>query len=77
MVNDVGVTLGGGSTEEDPAAQVCKEIEAAGGDAVPNHDFSVSDFEGAGRIIGTAMESFGSVDIVVNNAGIVRDRMLP
>ena len=75
MVNDVGVTLGGAGTEEDPAAQVCKEIEAAGGSAVPNYD-SVSDFEGAGRIIGTAVDSFGSIDIVVNNAGIVRDRTL-
>src|SRR5580704_11096527 len=75
VVNDVGVTLGGEGTEEDPAAQVCKEIEAAGGSAVPNHD-SVSDFEAAGRIIGTAVDSFGSVDIVVNNAGIVRDRTL-
>src|SRR6202453_1118706 len=52
VVNDVGVTLGGAGTEEDPAAAVCKEIEAAGGGAVANHD-SVSDFEGAGRIIAT------------------------
>src|SRR3984957_4229666 len=75
VVNDVGVTLGGAGTEEDPAAQVCKEIEAAGGSAVPNHD-SVSDFEGAGRIIGAAVDNFGSIDIVVNNAGIVRDRTI-
>ena len=75
VVNDVGVTLGGEGTGEDPAAQVCKEIEAAGGSAVPNHD-SVSDFEAAGRIIGAAVDAFGSIDIVVNNAGIVRDRTL-
>src|SRR5580692_11257480 len=75
VVNDVGVTLGGAGTEEDPAAQVCKEIEAAGGSAVPNYD-SVSDFEAAGRIIGTAVDSFGSIDILVNNAGIVRDRTI-
>src|SRR3984885_10552226 len=50
VVNDVGVTLGGDGTAEDPAALVCKEIEATGGSAVPNYD-SVSDFEGAGRII--------------------------
>jgi NAD(P)-dependent dehydrogenase (short-subunit alcohol dehydrogenase family) len=43
--------------------------------AVPNHD-SVSDFEGAGRIIATAVDSFGSIDILVNNAGIVRDRTI-
>jgi NAD(P)-dependent dehydrogenase (short-subunit alcohol dehydrogenase family) len=73
VVNDVGVSLGGAGTEEDPATQVCAEIEAAGGTAVPNHD-SVSDFEAAGRIISAAQEAFGSVDIVVNNAGIVRDR---
>ena len=71
----MGVTLGGEGTQEDPAAQVCAEIEAAGGAAVPNHD-SVSDFEGAGRIIGTAVDNFGKIDIVVNNAGIVRDRTL-
>jgi len=75
VVNDVGVSLGGEGTGEDPAAEVCKEIEAAGGQAIPNHD-SVSDFEAAGRIIGAAVESFGAIDIVVNNAGIVRDRTL-
>jgi len=75
VVNDVGVSLDGRGTEEDPAAQVCKEIEALGGQAVPNYD-SVSDFAGAERIIGTAVESFGTIDILVNNAGIVRDRTL-
>jgi len=67
VVNDVGVSLGGEGTTEDPAAQVCKEIEAAGGTAVPNHD-SVSDFEAAGNIIKTAVDAFGGIDIVVNNA---------
>jgi NAD(P)-dependent dehydrogenase (short-subunit alcohol dehydrogenase family) len=76
VVNDVGVSLGGDAGQgEDPAAAVCQEIEAAGGAAVPNHD-SVSDFEAAGRIIGTATDAFGSIDILVNNAGIVRDRTL-
>jgi NAD(P)-dependent dehydrogenase (short-subunit alcohol dehydrogenase family) len=75
VVNDVGVTLGGEGTAEDPAAVVCKEIEAAGGDAVPNHD-SVSDFEAAARIIAAAVDNFGRIDVVVNNAGIVRDRTL-
>src|SRR5271154_4848414 len=75
VVNDVGVSLGGDGTGEDPAADVCKEIEAAGGTAVPNHD-SVSDFDGAGRIIATAVDSFGQIDILVNNAGIVRDRTI-
>jgi NAD(P)-dependent dehydrogenase (short-subunit alcohol dehydrogenase family) len=75
VVNDVGVSLGGEGTAEDPAASVCAEIEAAGGRAAPNHD-SVSDFEAAGRLIATATETFGKIDILVNNAGIVRDRTL-
>jgi NAD(P)-dependent dehydrogenase (short-subunit alcohol dehydrogenase family) len=75
VVNDVGVSLGGEGTGEDPAAQVCAEIEAAGGMAVPNHD-SVSDHEAARRLVQQAVDTFGTLDIVVNNAGIVRDRTL-
>src|SRR6185295_3808490 len=75
VVNDVGVSLDGRGTEEDPAAQVCKEIAALGGQAVPSYD-SVTDFEAAGRIVDTAVQSFGKIDILVNNAGIVRDRTL-
>src|SRR5690348_16036309 len=75
VVNDVGVSLDGRGTEEDPAAQVCKEIEALGGEAVPSYD-SVSDFEGAAHIVQTAVDAFGTVDILVNNAGIVRDKSL-
>ena len=75
VVNDVGVSLDGRGTEEDPAAQVCKEIEALGGEAVPNYD-SVSDYEAASRIVQTAVDAFGTLDILVNNAGIVRDRSL-
>ena len=75
VVNDVGVALDGRGTEDDPAAQVCRDIEALGGAAVPNYD-SVSDFDGAGRMIATAVDSFGTIDILVNNAGIVRDRTL-
>jgi len=75
VINDVGVSLDGRGTEEDPAAQVCKEIEALGAKAVPNYD-SVTDFEGAANIIQTAMTSFGGIDILVNNAGIVRDSTL-
>jgi NAD(P)-dependent dehydrogenase (short-subunit alcohol dehydrogenase family) len=75
VVNDVGVSLDGGGTGEDPAAQVCAEIEARGGKAVPNHD-SVTDFDGSSRIVATAVDTFGRLDILVNNAGIVRDRTL-
>ena len=75
VINDVGVSLDGQGTEDDPAAQTCKDIEALGAKAVPNYD-SVSDFEGAGRIIETAIKEFGKIDILVNNAGIVRDRSL-
>ena len=75
VINDVGVSLDGQGTEEDPAAQVCKEIEALGSKAVPNYD-SVTEFEGAARIVQTAVDSFGQLDILVNNAGIVRDSTL-
>ncbi len=75
VVNDVGVSLDGRGTEEDPAAQVCKEIEALGGKAVPNYD-SVTDYDGAANIVRTAVDAFGTLDILVNNAGIVRDKTL-
>ncbi|MBM3693996.1 MAG: SDR family NAD(P)-dependent oxidoreductase, partial [Actinobacteria bacterium] len=75
VVNDVGVSLDGRGTEEDPAASVCREIEAQGGQAVPSYD-SVTDFAGAERIVQTAVDAFGTIDILVNNAGIVRDRTL-
>ena len=75
VVNDIGVSLGGDGTDEDPAGQVVAEIASAGGEAVASRD-RVDDFEGAGRIIGTAVDTFGKIDILVNNAGIVRDRTL-
>ena len=75
VVNDVGVSLDGQGGDEDPAANVVREIEAAGGKAVANYD-SVSDFEGAKRLVQTAVDSFGQLDILVNNAGIVRDKSL-
>jgi NAD(P)-dependent dehydrogenase (short-subunit alcohol dehydrogenase family) len=75
VVNDVGCAIDGRGTEEDPAAQVVKEVKALGGQAVPNYD-SVSDFNAAENIIKTALDSFGRIDILVNNAGIVRDRSI-
>ena len=75
VVNDIGVSLQGDETAEDPAAEVVSTIEEAGGTAVAARD-SVSEFDGAGRIVQAAIDAFGQVDIVVNNAGIVRDRTL-
>ncbi len=75
VVNDVGCSLDGRGSETDPAAQVCREIEALGGKAVPNYD-SVAQYDSAKRIIQTAVDSFGRIDILVNNAGIVRDRSI-
>ncbi len=75
VVNDLGVSLRGDAEQEDAATTVCREIEVAGGRAVPSHE-SVTDFAAAERIIATAVDSFGRVDILVNNAGIVRDRTL-
>jgi len=75
VVNDIGVSLGGEGTSEDPAEQVVKEIESRGGAAVANRD-RVDDFDASGRLIATAVDTFGKIDILVNNAGIVRDRTL-
>ena len=75
VVNDIGVSLGGDGTDEDPAEQVVQEIVGRGGSAVANRD-RVDDFDAAGRIIDTAVGTFGKIDILVNNAGIVRDRTL-
>lgn len=75
VVNDVGCAVDGRGGEDDPAIQVCKEIEALGGRAVPSYD-SVAEFDAAGRIIQTAVDELGRIDILVNNAGIVRDRSI-
>jgi NAD(P)-dependent dehydrogenase (short-subunit alcohol dehydrogenase family) len=75
VVNDLGVSLRGDAEAEDAATSVCREIEAAGGKAVPSHE-SVTDFAAAELIVGTAVDTFGRIDILVNNAGIVRDRTL-
>lgn len=73
VVNDLGVVLSGeGQDEGSPAEQVVEEIRAAGGKAVANHD-SVAEWEGAGRMVKAAVDSFGRIDGVVNNAGNLRD----
>lgn len=73
VVNDIGAALDGAGGSAGPAQQVVDEIRAAGGQAVPSTD-SVADAASAARIVECAVESFGRIDAVVNNAGILRDR---
>jgi NAD(P)-dependent dehydrogenase (short-subunit alcohol dehydrogenase family) len=75
VVNDLGGNPDGTGADASPANQVVEEIRAAGGEAVANHD-DVTDWEGAKRLVDTAVESFGDLHVLVNNAGILRDRML-
>jgi NAD(P)-dependent dehydrogenase (short-subunit alcohol dehydrogenase family) len=75
VVNDPGVNLDGSGTDAGPAEQVVAEIKAAGGSALPNFD-SVAGVEGGESIIKTALDGFGKLDILVNVAGILRDRMI-
>jgi NAD(P)-dependent dehydrogenase (short-subunit alcohol dehydrogenase family) len=75
VVNDLGGTMDGTGAEAGPAQQVVDEIAAMGGQAVANTD-DISDWDGAQRLINTAVEHFGGLDVLVNNAGILRDRML-
>jgi NAD(P)-dependent dehydrogenase (short-subunit alcohol dehydrogenase family) len=74
VVNDIGVELDGAGGGTGPAGEVVEAIRAAGGEAVANGS-DVSDFKQAGELVKTAIDSFGGLDVVVNNAGIVRDRM--
>jgi NAD(P)-dependent dehydrogenase (short-subunit alcohol dehydrogenase family) len=75
VVNDLGAAADGTGAARSPAQQVAAELRAAGGEAVANGD-DVSDFEAARRMIDQAVSSFGRLDVLVNNAGILRDRML-
>jgi NAD(P)-dependent dehydrogenase (short-subunit alcohol dehydrogenase family) len=75
VVNDIGVGGDGSNTGETPAEQVVAEIKAAGGEAVTNGD-DVASWEGAQNLIQTALDNFGRLDVLVNNAGFLRDRML-
>jgi NAD(P)-dependent dehydrogenase (short-subunit alcohol dehydrogenase family) len=72
VINDIGASLGGDGTSETPALQTKQIIEQRGGRAVVSTD-SVSDWASAQRIVKTAVDAFGRIDIVVNNAGILRD----
>ncbi len=75
VVNDLGTSLGGEGTDSSIAQQVANEIIAAGGKAVANTS-SITDYEAAGQMIQQAVDNFGHIDIVVNVAGILRDRMI-
>ena len=75
VVNDLGGNLDGSSSEGTPAEQVVAEIKAMGGEAVANHD-DITDWDGGQRLINTAIETFGDLHVLVNNAGILRDRVL-
>ena len=75
VVNDLGGNMDGSGGDLSPAQQVVAEIEAMGGEAIANGD-DVSSWEGAQRLINSAVETFGDLHVVVNNAGILRDRML-
>ena len=74
IVNDIGVSLTGEGGGDGPAQQVVAEIRAAGGEAVANTD-SVASSQGANRIVQTALDHFGRIDAIVNNAGNLRDRV--
>ncbi|MFE0841969.1 SDR family oxidoreductase [Achromobacter insolitus] len=74
VVNDLNVSLDGTSASQSTAAQVVEDIRAAGGEAIANGD-SVAEYASAQRIIEAAADTYGRVDAVVNNAGIVRDKM--
>jgi NAD(P)-dependent dehydrogenase (short-subunit alcohol dehydrogenase family) len=75
VVNDLGVSVDGRDPSSQPADAVVTEIRQAGGEAVANAD-SVVDWVGAERIVGTAVEHFGRLDVLVTCAGILRDRMV-
>jgi len=75
VVNDLGTTLNGDGTSTGPAQEVVDLIRADGGEAVAN-GADIADFEQAGALVAQAIEVFGRLDVLVNNAGFVRDRML-
>lgn len=74
IVNDIGTSLGGEGRDTSAAVAVVDEIKQAGGNAIANYE-DVTDWDAAKRIVDQAISSFGGLDVVVNNAGIVRDRM--
>src|SRR3954449_4583218 len=75
VINDLGCAIDGSGDDRTPAQQVVDEIKAMGGEAVANAD-NVADMAGGERLIQTALDTFGDLHILVNNAGILRDRVL-
>jgi NAD(P)-dependent dehydrogenase (short-subunit alcohol dehydrogenase family) len=75
VVNDLGGSMDGEGNDTGPAQQVVDEITAMGGEALANTD-DISDWDGAERLVRSAVDAFGGLDILINNAGILRDRML-
>ena len=75
VVNDLGGTRDGSGASAGPAEEVVATIRSAGGEAIVNAD-DVSDWGGAERLVRQAVDTFGGLDVLVNNAGILRDRML-
>lgn len=74
VVNDIGTSLGGDGRDTSAADAVVAEIKAAGGQAIANYE-DITDWDAAGRMVQAALDAFGDLHVVVNNAGIVRDRM--
>ena len=75
VVNDLGAAVDGSGGDLSPAEQVVAEITGMGGEAIANGE-NVADFDGAERMVQAAIETFGDLHAVINNAGILRDRML-
>ena len=75
VVNDLGGSVTGEGADKRPAEEVAQVIRDGGGEAVANFD-DVADFAGSKNLVGQAIEAFGKLDIVVNNAGILRDKMI-
>jgi len=75
VVNDLGGALDGSSSEATPAEEVVAEIQSFGGDAIANHD-NVATWEGGESLVRSAVEHFGDLHVLVNNAGILRDRVI-
>jgi len=75
IINDPGVGRGGEAEEGAPADDVVAEIKAAGGIAIANYD-SVAEYANAGRMVKQCVDTFGKIDILVNVAGMLRERMI-